>query len=68
MRIARPERRLQRLLALFAAGWLLFDFPLMSLWVRDTTVAGLPFLPVALFAIWAALIGLLAWTLEREGG
>lgn len=40
----------------------------MSLWIRDVTVAGLPLLPVALFAIWAALIGLLAWTLEREGG
>ncbi len=68
MKSTRADRRLQRLMALFAAGWLLFDFPLMSLWIRDVTVAGLPLLPVALFAIWAALIGLLAWTLEREGG
>ncbi|MCZ7562187.1 MAG: hypothetical protein M5U30_20950 [Burkholderiaceae bacterium] len=68
MKTTRADRRLQRLLALFAAGWLIFDFPLMSLWIRDATVAGLPLLPVALFAIWAALIGLLAWTLEREGG
>jgi hypothetical protein len=67
MKTTRADRRLQRLLALFAAGWLIFDFPLMSLWIRDATVAGLPLLPVALFAIWAALIGLLAWTLEREG-
>ena len=33
---------------------------------RDATVLGLPLLPVALFAIWAALIGLLAWAMERR--
>ena len=48
--------RAQRLLALFAAGWLLFNFPLLALWDRDATVFGLPLLPAALFAVWALLI------------
>ena len=49
----------QRLLALFAAGLLLFNFPLLALWDRDATVLGLPLFPVALFAIWALLIAVL---------
>jgi hypothetical protein len=56
-----PEHLLtQRLLALFAAGWLLWDFPLLRLWMSDATVFGLPLLPVALFGAWALLIALLA--------
>lgn len=55
----------QRLLALFGAGVLLFDFPLLRLWLGDATVFGLPLLPVALFGSWAALIALLAWWMER---
>jgi hypothetical protein len=38
---------------------------MLILWDRDTTVLGLPLLPVALFAIWAGLIGVLAWASER---
>jgi hypothetical protein len=54
----------QRLVALFVAGVLLLNFPLLALWDRDTTVAGLPLFPLALFVLWAALIGLLAWLVE----
>ena len=54
----------QRLLALSGAGWLLFDFPLLKLWLTDTTVLGLPLLPVALFGAWALLIGVLAFLME----
>lgn len=53
------------LLVLFSAGLVLFNFPMLILWDRDSTVFGLPLLPVALFAIWAALIGVLAWASER---
>jgi hypothetical protein len=53
------------LLALCCAGLVLFNFPMLILWDRDSTVFGLPSLPVALFAIWAALIGVLAWASER---
>ena len=63
-----PQRLLpHRLLALFAAGVLLFNFPLLKLWLADATVGGLPLLPVALFGAWALLIGVLAWLLERHG-
>ena len=55
----------QRLLALFALGWLLLNFPLLGLWDRDANVFGVPLLPAALFLVWAALIGLLAWITER---
>ncbi len=55
----------QRLLALFAAGLLLFNFPLLALWDRDTTLLGLPLFPAALFLIWALLIAVLGFVSER---
>ena len=56
----------QRLLALFGAGALLFNFPLLKLWLSEHTVFGLPLLPVALFSAWALLIALLAWLMESR--
>ncbi len=56
--------RHQRLVALFAAGWLLLNFPLLSLWDRGISVAGVPLLPLALFGGWAVLIGAAAWVAE----
>ena len=55
----------QRLVALFAAGALLLNFPLLALWDRDATVFGLPLFPAALFALWAGLIALLGSIVER---
>ena len=55
----------QLLIALWGAGMILFNFPMLIVFGRDATVLGLPLLPVALFAIWAALIGVLAWVGER---
>ena len=46
----------QRLIALFAAGWLLFDYPLLGLWDRDATLLGIPIFPLALFVVWGLLI------------
>ena len=57
----------QRLLAIFASGWLLFNFPLLGLWDRDATLLGMPLFPVALFILWALLIAVLAWQMERPG-
>ncbi len=48
----------QRLVALCALGLLVFNGPLLRLWLG----------PLALFALWAALITALAWLLERGGG
>ena len=50
----------QRLLALFAAGWVLFDYPLLGLWDRDGTLLGIPVFPLALFVVWGVLIAALA--------
>lgn len=57
----------QRLLALFALGWLLLSFPLLGLWDRGLVVFGLPLLPAAIFAGWAILIAAMAWIAERGG-
>ncbi len=54
----------QRLLALFAAGVLLFNFPLLKLWLSDQTLWGLPLLPLALFGAWAILLAVLARLME----
>ena len=59
--------RNQRLLALFGAGWLLLNFPLLTLWDRGVTVAGIPLLPAALFGGWALLIAVAAWIAEAPG-
>ncbi len=56
----------QRLLALFFAGGLLFNFPLIALWDRDVQWFGLPLFPLALFIVWGILIALLAWIVERQ--
>jgi hypothetical protein len=55
----------QRLLALFAAGALLFNFPLLALWDRDATLVGIPLFPAALFLLWAALIAALGLLSEH---
>lgn len=56
----------QRLVALFVAGALLFNFPLLALWDHDVRVLGLPLFPAALFLLWAVLIAVLAWVIERS--
>jgi hypothetical protein len=57
----------QRLLALFAAGLLLFNFPLLALWDRDATLLGLPLFPAALFVLWTLLIAAIGALTERLG-
>lgn len=53
----RGSLGVQRLLALFVAGWLLFDVPLLRVWMGHAT---------ALFVAWAVLIAVLAWLMERR--
>ena len=69
MKDHRPQTPLvlQRLLALFGAGVCVFNFPLLKLWLMDSTVWGLPLLPVALFGAWVLLIGALVWLMETQG-
>jgi hypothetical protein len=56
---------LQRLWAVFAAGVALLNFPLLALWDREVTLAGIPLFPAALFLIWGALIAVSGWMVER---
>ena len=57
----------QRLLALFIVCALVFNFPLLQLWMSDATWLGLPLGSTALFIAWALLIGILALLMERTG-
>ena len=59
--------RNQRLFALFAAGWGLLNFPLLTLWDRGVNLAGIPLLPAAVFIGWGLLIALAAWISESPG-
>jgi hypothetical protein len=64
------DRRSQRLLGLFALGWLLLNVPLLTLWDLPVTIWGLPLMPLmplALFGGWALLIALAAWIAEAPG-
>ncbi|MDR6536690.1 hypothetical protein [Variovorax soli] len=60
-----PKR--QRLLGLFALGWLLLNGPLLTLWDRPILLWGMPLMPLALFVGWAGLIALAAWVAEAPG-
>ena len=55
----------QRLVALFAGGCLLFNFPLLALWDREVSIFGVPLFPAALFLVWLVLIGALGWIVEH---
>ena len=55
----------QRLVALFVLGWLLFSFPLLSLFNRGGAVFGIPLLYAYLFGVWVGLILLMMLAVER---
>lgn len=59
------ERMTGRLVAVAVLGALLFAPPLLSLFDRDTSVAGVPLLYAYLFAAWALVIGLVAAVARR---
>jgi len=63
----RPSIKGQRLVALFLLGFLLFNYPLLTLFVGPAHVWGIPLLYVYVFAVWAALIGLMALVVEKRG-
>ena len=57
----------QRLVALFLLGCLLFNYPLLQLFARDSAIFGVPLLYCYIFTTWAALIGLMALVVEYRG-
>lgn len=54
-----------RLLFLFALGVLLLSFPVLAIFNRPATVAGIPVLYLYLFGVWLAGIAAVGW-LARE--
>jgi hypothetical protein len=62
----RPSVKGQRLAALFLLGFLLFNYPLLTLFVGPPRAWGIPLLYVYVFAVWAGLIGLMVLVVERR--
>lgn len=60
-------RKSERLVALAFLGFLLFDYPLLSLFSTEGTVLGVPVLYAYLFTSWALLIALMALVVRRSG-
>jgi hypothetical protein len=64
--MAHGATRAQRLAALFILGWLLFSYPLLSLFNVGGTVAGIPVLYAYLFGVWILLVALMILIVERS--
>ena len=62
----RHRRKGERLVALALLGFLLFNYPLLSLFSTDSSVAGVPLLYVYLFVSWGLLIGLMALVVRKS--
>lgn len=56
----------QRLVALSMLGCLLFNYPILALFNRSGTVAGIPILYVYIFVVWGLLIALMALVVEAK--
>ncbi len=62
----RPSIKGQRLGALFLLGFLLLNYPLLTLFAGAGRVLGVPVLYVYVFLVWALLIGLMALVVEKR--
>jgi len=56
----------QRLAAVFLLGCMLFNYPLIALFNKPGEVFGIPLLYFYLFGVWALLVGLMAFAIERR--
>jgi hypothetical protein len=63
----KQRRKSERLIALALLGFLLFNYPLLSLFSTDGTVLGIPVLYAYLFASWGLLIALMALVIRGSG-
>ena len=61
------SRKSDRLVALAFLGFLLFNYPLLSLFASEGRVLGVPVLYAYLFTSWALLIALMALVVRRPG-
>jgi hypothetical protein len=63
----RQRRKGERLVALALLGFLLFNYPLLSLFSTEGTVLGVPVLYAYLFVSWGLLIWLMALVVRKSG-
>jgi predicted tellurium resistance membrane protein TerC len=61
-----PSRTRELLVALLLLGVLLFVPPLLTIFNQATRILGVPMLYLYLFVVWAALIALVAFAVERR--
>jgi hypothetical protein len=61
-----PSRSRELLVALFVLGIVLLTPPLLIVFNKATRILGIPTLYLYLFAIWLALIALVAFAVERQ--
>ncbi len=62
----RNRLNAQRLAAVFLVGCLLFNYPLLALFNKATSVLGVPLLYAYIFIVWLGIIGLIALIVERR--
>ncbi|WP_300439397.1 hypothetical protein [Zoogloea sp.] len=55
----------QRLVALFLLGWVLLNYPILSMFDVERAWLGVPAIYLYVFGLWAAVIALMAWIIER---
>jgi hypothetical protein len=62
-----PEnRKTRRLAGVFFLGWMLLNYPILSLWNHSTTLGGIPLLYGFVFGAWTLII-CLAGFITRSG-
>jgi hypothetical protein len=58
--MTRDENKNKRLVGLFLIAWVVFNFPILSLFNLDRMIFGIPLLYVYIFGVWTLLIVLMA--------
>jgi hypothetical protein len=48
----------RRLIGIFLLGWVLYNYPVFSLFNAPSDLFGIPILYLYVFGVWAALIGM----------
>jgi uncharacterized membrane protein (DUF485 family) len=62
----RQRRKGERLVAVALLGFLLFNYPLLSLFSTGDRVLGVPVLYAYLFVSWGLLIGVMALVVRKS--
>jgi hypothetical protein len=52
------NRKSRRLAGVFFLGWVLLNYPILSLWNLPSTWGGIPLLYAFVFAVWALIVAL----------